>query len=341
MEFIRERREGSPARHFGLPAFCVARLQFELEPRRPLHLPLPERGNVLRGAFGTVFQRAVCAPDCPGTEHCIKRESCAYAMLFEPKWRFADGNRGADDAPRGFLFRPTQDPDPGFGPGQSLHFELRLFGMAIEVYPFFLNTFQSLALQGLHGVPARLVSVRSLDWAGNVCTELMKDGKVLGGRPAALRLDDIPMPPAPAGEFCVQYITPTWLRYEKQDEQVPTLPALLCRVRDRLSFLAQLYGGQIWDADFGLIGELAREGRTLAARGAWTAKRRRSSRTGQVMPLAGFVGEVIYDALRPELWPLLVLGQEIHVGRHAVWGDGGYQVLCMDKTPSARKGGEL
>jgi hypothetical protein len=100
----------------------------------------------------------------------------------------------------------------------------------------------------------------------------------------------------------------------------------VCRVRDRLSNLSKLYGGQSWKAEFRTIGELAREGRTLAARGAWIEDRRRSSRTGQVMPLAGFLGEVIYDRLKPELWPLIVIGQEIHAGRHAVWGNGGYRV---------------
>ena len=41
------------------PPLRVARLLFELEPQTHLYLPLEIRGNVLRGAFGTIFQRVV------------------------------------------------------------------------------------------------------------------------------------------------------------------------------------------------------------------------------------------------------------------------------------------
>jgi len=316
-----------PDELYRYPPLRVARLLFELEPLSHMHLPVEIRGNVLRGSFGTIFQRSVCDPNCPGAARCVRREICAYAMLFEPQWRLEGDRHGVTDAPRGFLFRPTQHPDPNFGPGQPLHFELRLFGQAIEVIPFFLNAFHAMASCGLRGVPTRLISVLSLDWSGSVCAELVAGGKVAHGTPRTLRMIDLALPPAPSGPFGIRFITPTWLRHERRDELVPSLAALLCRVRDRLSFLSQLYELQDWSANFGAIKALARETRTLESCGQWFEDSRRSSRTGQVMPLAGFVGEVLYTGLSPALWPLLMLGQEVHVGRHAVWGNGGYHVM--------------
>jgi hypothetical protein len=309
------------------PPLRVVRLLFELWPTKRLYLPVELRSNVLRGAFGTVFQRTVCQPDCPGASLCPRRETCAYAMLFEPKWRVASQDFGAADAPRAFLFRSTRDLDPNFGPNRPLRFELRLFGQAVDVFPFFINTFQTLARCGLDGVPFRLASVQTLDWQGESRAALVTAGKVTGARPFLLRLDEIESPLLPQGPLRIDFLTPTWLRYEKQDQPVPTLPALVCRLRDRLSFLSLLYEEQEWIADYAAIAALAAQARILGHSGQWLEIDRDSSRTGQTTPLDGFLGWVVYDNVHPALWRLLAMGQEVHAGRHAVWGNGAYRLV--------------
>jgi hypothetical protein len=107
-------------------------------------------------------------------------------MLFEPGWRKEGSNFGAGDAPRAFLFRPTQHPDPSFGPNQSLHFELRLFGQAIEVAQFFIHAFQSMMRQGLQGIRVHLYSVHTLDWKSASQGELVSDGKLTRSSPHTL-----------------------------------------------------------------------------------------------------------------------------------------------------------
>jgi hypothetical protein len=37
---------------------------FELEPRAPLHMPAYNKGNVIRGGFGSTFRRIVCHANC-------------------------------------------------------------------------------------------------------------------------------------------------------------------------------------------------------------------------------------------------------------------------------------
>jgi len=55
---------------YSTPPLRMARLLFELQPHVPLHLPVEIRGNVLRGAFGTVLQRAVCDSQTPCNLNC-------------------------------------------------------------------------------------------------------------------------------------------------------------------------------------------------------------------------------------------------------------------------------
>ena len=44
----------------------------------------------------------------------------------------------------------------------------------------------------------------------------------------------------------------------------------------------------------------------------------RSMNLNMLMPLAGFLGTILYDKVHPALWRLLNIGQELHVGRHTV-----------------------
>lgn len=315
---------------FKAPPLRMVRLRFELLPESPLQLPFEERGNVLRGAFGAVFQRAVCDPECPGAAHCPRRETCAYAMLFEPGWRAGATRFGVEDAPRPFVFRPSLDPNPNFGQERPLFFELRLFGQAIEVAQFFVHAFQSLAQAGFQGRRVRLASVYSLDWAGTLDNALVLDGVTTRNLPLVLKLGELYIRRCPDGPLRVDFLTPTWLRHAGADQRVPSPEALICRVRDRLSFLSLIYEGREWQADYGTIGKLARQIRLSHVEGGWAALSRRSTRTGQIMPMAGFVGTAIYENLPPALWPLLVVGQEIHVGRFAVWGNGAYSLVLEE-----------
>jgi hypothetical protein len=318
----------SAARSFySTPPLRIARLLFELQPFAPLHLPLEMRGNVLRGAFGTVFQRTVCRPDCPGTATCPSRDTCAYAMLFEPQWRIQSKEKSDAGAPRGFLFRPTQHPDPDFGPDQPFHFELRLFGQAIDAVPFFIRTFQAFERQRLHGAPVHLSSVQTLDWNDLPRSALVSAGKVIGNQPLVLRLGDLRPPPMPDGPIRIDYLTPTWLRHDDKNQRIPTLEALVCRLRDRISSLSLLYEDREWQADYGAMGQLAAQAEIAFCHGGWQQISRRSSRTGQTMPLAGFLGTIVYEKVHPALWRLLNIGQELHVGRHTVWGNGAYRLV--------------
>jgi hypothetical protein len=49
---------------------------------------------------------------------------------------------------------------------------------------------------------------------------------------------------------------------------------------------------------------------------------RRSSRTGDVHGIGGFLGEVEYSGDLAEFVPFLQAGYWVGLGRHTVWGNG-------------------
>jgi hypothetical protein len=72
-----------------------------------LYFPEGKAGNVLRGAFGSIFRRLACIPDCSEAKSCEIAGQCAYALTFEPRqeWAETTGPSGLADWPRPFVFR--------------------------------------------------------------------------------------------------------------------------------------------------------------------------------------------------------------------------------------------
>jgi len=312
----------------------IVRLLIELRTESPLLLPLEQRGNALRGAFGRIFQRQVCEPDCPGTATCSRREECPYAQLFEPRW--PDGARHpAEAAPRGFLFRPPLGRDPEFGPKRPLRFELRLFGRAIESTEYFLRTFRLFAHHGLADQPVGLCSAETLDWAGASRGALVQDGCFTNLLPHVLGFEPLAgaSPPCTA---VLRFVTPVCLKHERRELRVPTLVGLATRVYSRLRDLSRFYEGHEWQLDFSAVNAGASVTRMLDWDGRWVEWGRTSTRTGQTMPMSGYLGTVAYSGISPELWSLLRVGQEIHAGSHTVWGHGWYS-LQPEENCTARK----
>jgi hypothetical protein len=67
--------------------FVFLRFRFHLEPKAPLHIPAYNKGNVIRGGFGSTFRlsawaqagRIVCPANCREPESCEMCSVCRCA----------------------------------------------------------------------------------------------------------------------------------------------------------------------------------------------------------------------------------------------------------------------
>ena len=64
--------------------FYFHHFRFHLEPKAPLHMPAYNKGNVIRGGFGSTFRRIVCHANCREPETCELRSVCPYTAVFQP-----------------------------------------------------------------------------------------------------------------------------------------------------------------------------------------------------------------------------------------------------------------
>jgi hypothetical protein len=113
----------------------------------------------------------------------------------------------------------------------------------------------------------------------------------------------------------------------------PPLGVIVRRLRDRLSSLCTFFGDG-WDCpNFAALGELADSVRLIDSRTVWLTRNRRSTRTGQAHEISGLVGQATYEfpdkSTFATLLPLLQVGELIHVGKNAPWGNGAVRGVML------------
>lgn len=134
-------------------------------------------------------------------------------------------------------------------------------------------------------------------------------------------------------EVTLRFLTATTVKAEGKVVAVPQFHQLIKRLRDRVNALASFYCGGALDLDFKALGQQAETVQTVRVNSQWVNRTRRT-RQGFAQDLSGFVGEVTYRGAIGRFLPLLLLGEYVHVGKNAAFGNGWYKL----RVPSPSKG---
>jgi hypothetical protein len=299
--------------------FHLAPLRFTFLAREEIHFADGKSSNILRGAFGIIFRKLACPPQCHSAATCEVRATCPYARLFEPA-ATQPGPSGLADWPRPFVFRATHLDAQTFRPGQNFHFDLNLFDLASENVGYLILTFARLAREGL-GPGRRKVELITVTQPYEPDSPLYQNGAIQTRHPRPLALDLTP-PATAVSQILIRFLTPTELKSGHQLALQPDFGILAARARDRISTLRELYGEGPLPIDFKAFGERAQQIQTTRCHLRHIEVGRRSSRTGQIHPIGGFIGEAAYEGDLTEFLPYLQAAQYTGIGRQTVWGKG-------------------
>ncbi|MBV9759807.1 MAG: CRISPR system precrRNA processing endoribonuclease RAMP protein Cas6 [Acidobacteriaceae bacterium] len=303
--------------------FELHALRFSFVAREAIRFEAPA-SNVLRGAFGTIFRRIACAPDCPGAGCCERRAQCPYARMFEPG-ASGGGASGLTNWPRPFVFRAMHLDGQSFAEGEGFHFDLHLFDTKISAVRRLAMAFAELGREGL-GRGRRRVELRGvsrLNRMGEEAGSLYEAGTVAAEDVAPVVVDlDGAAGGGRVGRLRVRFVTPTELKHEGQVAARPEFGILAARARDRVSALREFYGAGPLEIDYRGFGQRAALVEMTRCEIEHVELRRRSSRTGQTHPIGGFVGEAEYEGELSEFAGYLEAAKWTGVGRQTVWGKG-------------------
>ena len=301
-------------------------LRFEFAALDPILFPPGKAANVLRGALGMVFRSIACTPECravASSRGCGMRAACPYARIFEPVAE-GSGPSGLADTPRPFVFRARHLDGVRLRAGEAFHFDLNVFSLDAETIPYFILTFSALAREGLGASRGRaeLLRVRRLaaGWQPEAAVYPAAGAAALAHlEPVTLGLE--PDPSAP-GLVRVEFLSPLELKHGQRVVERPEFPILFARVRDRIANLRMLYGWGSPVMDYQGSARRAEAVRLVECLVRHVATERRSSRTGQVHQIGGFVGSAVYEGELAEFLPWLKAARYTGIGRQAVWGKG-------------------
>lgn len=215
------------------------------------------------------------------------------APMFEPSQ--STGPSGLADLPRPFVFRARHLDGRTIAAGETFHFDFHWFDLRRPSLETAIGALAQFAPE------AELVSVQGADAPLQLCLNPSSD---------------------PVSQITVRFETPTELKAGGETVERPDFGVLAARARDRISTLRALYDDGPLTIDFREFGERAEHIRMTRCDIRHVQASRRSSRTGQIHSLGGFVGEAEYEGDLTEFVPYLDAAHWTGVGRQTAWGKG-------------------
>jgi len=320
-----------------LSGFYFTDLEFQLRFKGELKVSPFYAGSMLRGSFGTALRRIVCLNLGQKCFECLTREACAYQKIFSPITP-VDSERLSKnrDMPRGFIIKPPLREDT-YGPEKPFSFRMILVGELIQWLPYIIVPFSELGRIGIgmERIPFAFEMLTSRDLKGELSQEIYssRDNLVRPGGIASLSFEEIKdtVNRVPK-RLTITFVTPTLLMFNPDDKKggskpvrVPEFHVVVKRLRDRINRLATAYCGTELNVDYKELGKKAESVKIISVQGGWQ-ERSRKTRAGERQNLGGFVGTVIYEGDFKEFLLLLQLGEYLHVGKNAAFGNGWYKI---------------
>ena len=302
---------------------------------------------MIRGGFGRAFRRIVCHGNCREPETCELRSVCPYTAVFNPfvpeDSEKISKNR---DIVRPFVIKPPLETTETYLPGERLSFDVVLVGKIKDYLPYFIVTFKELSQAGLgrHRSPVNLSGVahvgsdgieapvytgesnlvqppaNAISWANLCPAHSSNNGSVNSPQAGATNVTRITL----------RFLTPTMLKADGVQARRPAFGPIAKRLRDRINALSYFYCGKGLDIAFKAFGEQAETIKTVADSTRWVESSRYSRRREVTHDLSGFVGEVSFEGDLGPFIPYLKLGEYVHVGKNAVFGNGWYRIESME-----------
>jgi hypothetical protein len=329
-----------------LPHFSLHHFRFHLEPKTPLHMPAYNKGNVIRGGFGSTFRRIVCHANCREPEICELRNVCPYTAVFQPF--VPEGSEKISknrDIPRPFVIKPPLETKETYFPGERLSFDVVLVGKIKDYLPYFIVTFKELSQAGLgrDRSPVELVAVDHVGHDGGEVSVYTRENNLVQPPVNAISWADLcnrhssnngsmNSPQAGAANIrriTLRFLTATMIKADGVQARRPDFGPIAKRLRDRINALSYFYCGNGLDIDFKAFGTEADKICTVYDSTRWVESSRYSRRRQVSHDLSGFMGEVTFEGELAPFLPYVKLGEYVHVGKNAVFGSGWYRIESM------------
>lgn len=294
-------------------------------------------GSAWRGLFGHALKRSTCVTHEKDCRQCLLYRSCVYSYIFEtPPPANTRYMRQYNAAPHPFILTPDFDLRT-LEVGETTNLDLVLTGKASQYLPYIIHAFEQ---AGSYGVgPAK----GEFEIAGVTQETRAGSGEYLdiysNGRLQPLPPEKPEIPPLPE-TVTLQLQSPLRLKY--RDHIVSpskfAFAAIISNLLRRVSMLSYFHNDTELDLDFKALVAAAQQVKPVSQEIKWYDWARYSSRQQARIKMAGIVGAAQFKGSDVEaFWPLLWLGQWLHIGKASSMGLGHYRIKGAENTTAATK----
>lgn len=290
----------------------LTQFHIELQATRPIAWP-HFAGSALRGAFGRALRRAACVTGQSQCQGCPLRNSCAYAVVFDPAAPAQPLHPSFTDGQPLYILRPPALGACQLNAGQTQTYSLILLPGSQGHYGLVQHVLKTAAEQELHTPGSyRLHSITS---ATTVLDTFPAETNTTSNTSALTTL---------------RWHTP--LRIQQQGkpifkgQQLDATTLIRAMLRRRVQW-HQITSRAAPDnnPELQAVSQCQLDTRNLQ----WHDISRYSGTQNQRLPLGGLIGSANLcgpvQALKT-LEPLLKLGEQLHIGKEAIMGLGHYQL---------------
>ena len=310
------------------------KLSIEIEAIDPLIMPT-YKGSTIRGGFGNVFRRIVCAFKNKECSECMLNASCIYAYVFET--HPGDGSHimhmnKYEKVPHPFVIEPPLNEQRFYNPGDIFTVGLVLIGDATDYVPYFIYTFVELGKAGI-GKGRGKFKLRNVSEDGKEIyshkTEMIKatDSSSLH---IPENLTATESNNLKKGTLKLRFITPVRILYNRKLTSHLEFHVLMRQLLRRIALLYYFHCGKnspVWDHK--AILQKAESVVVKENNLKWHDWERYSARQQVRMKLGGLVGDVVYSGSVLPFLPYVKAGEIFHVGKGTSFGLGKYEVELL------------
>lgn len=288
------------------------------------------KGSAIRGLFGLVLKKTVCALRLKECDSCILQKRCVYFQMFETQKTGAVNKRGkilSSALPHPFVLEPPLDLEQTYQAGDSFVLGLTLFGNAVEYLPYLVYC---LELMGKYGLgkhrkdgSGRFELIRVTRGERIIFDEKEKTLKQ-DMEPGLLCLDAFAS--EPVNEVTVRFLTPLRIKYRNHLVDRLDFHILVRACLRRISLLEETFGQGEPDLDYSGLVKLAESVVTRKHDLKWQEVTRYSNRQKRLMNIGGVTGSVTYQGELSPFIPILKYCEVTHVGKLTAFGHGKIKV---------------
>lgn len=201
----------------------------------------PFRGATIRGGMGYHLKRTVCHIKSSSCSDCLVASSCSYAHIFEgvpPANR--DFMRLYPYIPQPFIILTDLNDKTEIKKGDNLLFGLRLFGQAIDFFPYIAYSLIELGKFGLgkDKIKFRIKTISQTVSENSVYEENNNRIKSLEHQYCNIQTDGLQS----IKKVNINFLTPVRMKVDGKDAHSITFLNLLRAALRRISILTHFYG---------------------------------------------------------------------------------------------------